>query len=73
MTWRWALGAGALCLLIGGCQSTQDKYGTAPKPIDQMTNEEWCAFTARYVSNPELAEDSRRIAIGKMKARGCPV
>ncbi len=67
------LGALALiltALALGGCESTKNHYDP-DKPIDKMTHEELCSYYAFYLTNPNLMEQTRRIATTKMHEKGC--
>lgn len=57
-------------LVTGACESTKNPYDPQ-KPLDKMTTEEWCNYTAFFLTNPNLSEQTRRIATDKMRARGC--
>lgn len=58
------------CLLVGGCESTKNPYDP-DKPIDKMTHEELCSYYVFYLTNPNLSEQTRRIATTKMHDKGC--
>ncbi len=59
---------------LGGCQSDEDKsMYIAPKPLDQMSTEEWCAFYAKYVADPKTSPKNKDADRARMRARGCPM
>ncbi len=61
-------------LALAGCQSDDDKdLYAAPKPLDKMSNEEWCAFYAHYITNPQLAPKTKETDLQRMRQRGCPM
>ena len=67
-----AMGAAlALALVAGGCESTKSKYDP-DKPLDKMTKEEWCAFYAFYLTNPDISDATRASANKQMHNRACP-
>jgi hypothetical protein len=60
-------------IALGGCQSDEDKdLYAAPKPLDQMSKEEWCAFYARYITNPQISPKVKAEDLQRMRQRGCP-
>ena len=68
----------ALALLasvaLSGCSSDKDATAyDAPKPLDKMSNEEWCAFYAKFLANPQLSAKNREIDLQRMRSRGCAV
>ena len=54
-----------------GCESTKNPFDP-PKPLDKMTQEEWCSYYAFYLTNPGLSQQTRTIATTQMHKRGCP-
>lgn len=59
---------------LGGCSS--DKAATAydvSKPLDKMSNEEWCDYYNRFLSNPQLSAKDRETDMQRMRSRGCAV
>ncbi|WP_129221468.1 hypothetical protein [Lichenibacterium ramalinae] len=71
-TMQVALGAAiALALATAGCESTKNPYDP-DKPLDKMTKEEWCAYYAFYLTNPNIGEGTRASATKQMRNRGCP-
>jgi hypothetical protein len=69
------LAAGALILAslaLAGCKSTDESTINASKPLDKMSNEEWCAFYSSYLSKATVAPDVRKADLQAMRARGCP-
>lgn len=58
-------------LALGGCESTKNPYDP-DKPLDKMTKDELCSYYVFYLSNPNLSENTRRIATTKMREKGCP-
>ena len=66
---RVALALG--CLVVGGCQSDKNAYDP-PKPLDKMTQEEWCSYYVLYLTNPGITPETRQIATAQMRKRGCP-
>ena len=61
----------ALALVTAGCESTKNPYDP-DKPLDKMTKEEWCAYYAFCLTNPNNSEQTRASATKQMRARGCP-
>ena len=61
----------ATALVAGGCESSKNAYDP-DKPLDKMSKEEWCAYYAFYLTNPNISADSRASATKQMRARGCP-
>ncbi len=66
----------ACALILGGlgfagCQSTETSID-APKPLDKMSKEEWCAFYAHYLTTPNLPAETKQADIKQMRAKGCP-
>ena len=61
----------AAALAAAGCESTKNPFDP-PKPLDKMTQEEWCSFYAFYLTNPSLSQQTRTIATTQMHKRGCP-
>lgn len=62
-------------LALGGC-SGSDKEAVAydaPKPLDKMSNEEWCAYYAKFLANPQLSPKNREIDLQRMRSRGCAI
>lgn len=60
-------------IALGGCGSHEDKdLYTAPKPLDKMSKEEWCAFYARYIANPQISPKVKADDLQRMRERGCP-
>ena len=67
-----ALGAAVmLALATAGCESTKNPYDP-DKPLDKMTKEEWCAYYAFYLTNPNISVATRGSATKQMRNRGCP-
>lgn len=64
----------ASSLTLGGCLGFGDDKSVfdPPKPLDKMTTQEWCDYHVLYLSNPGISLQSRQIATGQMRRRGCP-
>lgn len=59
---------------LTGCSSDRETTTyDAPKPLDKMSNEEWCAYYAKFLGNPQLSAKNREIDLQRMRARGCAV
>ena len=58
-------------LATAGCESTKNPFDP-PKPLDKMTQDEWCSYYAFYLTDPNLSQQTRTIATGQMRKRGCP-
>ncbi len=59
---------------LSGCSS--DKEATvydAPKPLDKMSNEEWCGYYSHFLTNPQLSQKQRDVDMQRMRERGCPM
>lgn len=57
---------------LTGCSSDKEAAAyDAPKPLDKMSNEEWCAYYAKFLANPQLSAKNRDIDLQRMRARGC--
>ena len=57
---------------LAGCGTSGDSTVDAPKPLDKMSKEEWCAFYAHYLTTPNLSESAKQADIKQMRAKGCP-
>jgi hypothetical protein len=68
---RWGVLAVALGLALAGCQSEEDSFYNAPKPLDKMSPEEVCTFYQHYLSNPELSPSNKAIATEQLRAKHC--
>lgn len=62
-------------IALAGCSSADKDAGSydAPKPLDKMSNEEWCAYYVKFLANPQLSPKNREIDLQRMRARGCAV
>ena len=61
-------------LALAGCNSSESPtLYDAPKPLDKMTTEEWCAYYAHYLTNPQISAETKATDIKRMHARGCPM
>lgn len=57
---------------LTGCSADREAAAyDAPKPLDKMSNEEWCAYYAKFLANPQLSPKNREIDLQRMRARGC--
>lgn len=66
-----ALGSG---LVLSGCSSDKETTAyDAPKPLDKMSSEEWCAYYGHFLSNPQLTPKAREIDLQRMRSRNCPI
>ena len=69
---RVALAAAlAMAVTLGGCASDKNPFDP-DKPLDKMSKEEWCAFYAHYLTNPNISAATRASATKQMRERGCP-
>ena len=59
---------------LSGCSSDKSTNAfDAPKPLDKMSKDEWCAYYAQFLTNPQLSPQARATDIQRMRERGCPV
>ena len=57
-----------------GCKSDDAaNLYDAPKPLDKMSNEEWCAYYAHYITNPQISAATKATDVERMRARNCPM
>jgi nitrous oxide reductase accessory protein NosL len=69
----WGVLALAAGVALAGCQSDEDSFYNAPKPLDKMSPDEVCTFYQHYLSNPSLSASNRAITVEQLKAKHCPV
>lgn len=60
---------------LAGCSGVDKEAAAydAPKPLDKMSSEEWCAYYAKFLANPQLSPKNREIDLQRMRSRGCPI
>ena len=69
------LAIGALVLgglALGGCHS-DDPTVDAPKPLDKMSQDEWCTFYRGYLTRKDVSDAVRQADLKRMRDRGCAV
>ncbi len=57
-------------LAVGGCGSGSNALDP-PKPMDQMSHAELCAYYPVYISRKDISDESRKTAIAKLNTMGC--
>jgi nitrous oxide reductase accessory protein NosL len=68
----WGVLIFAAAVALAGCQSEEESFYNAPKPLDKMSPEEVCSFYQHYLSNPDLSASNRAITTEQMRAKHCP-